>query len=134
MKYFSPGLLDGSVTTAKLADGSVTTVKLADFAVTAIKVGPGQIIHEKIGSNAIRQIKIPTVETSLAGSVAGNDTVDLALAEYCFFPMIHVADLVKVGLTGHSVDSPGADNARLGLHNDTAGAETYDLEYRNVDP
>lgn len=133
MKYFSPGILDGSVTTAKLADGAVTTDKLADFAVTGAKLANNSVGPLKIVSNGVNQQKVKTVETSLSGVVPSSGAVELVLAPYAFWPMIHTTNLDKVRVTGHSVDSPGADNSRLALTNNTSGTENYDLDYRNID-
>lgn len=143
MRYFSPSLLDASVTTAKIADGAVATAKLADVAVTsgkladnavgANKLAGGAVGGNKLATDAVTQVKIATSETSLAGGVPGNGSVDLVLAAYTFWPMIHVQDLDNVRVTGHTVDSPGANNARLGLTNNAAGGQDYDLDYRNID-
>lgn len=46
-------MLDGSITTAKLADGSVTTPKLASGAVTADKIGSGAVSVAKLDSGVL---------------------------------------------------------------------------------
>ena len=120
------------MTTAKLADLSVTDAKIAANACTSAKINAGAVTQQAIAGDAVRISKIRTTETSLAGSVLGNGTVDILFGTRTFIPMIHVADQVKVELTGHSVDGVGADQARMGLHNDTAGSETYDIDYRAV--
>lgn len=132
MKYFSPSILDGSVTTATLADGAVTEAKMAMGSVGNAQLVGGAVTGNKLAANVITQVKISTSETSLSGSIPSNGSIDLVLAPYTFWPMLHVEDREKVRVTGHSVDSAGADNARLGLDNNTAGAENYDLDYRNV--
>ena len=123
MKYFSPALLDGSVTTAKLADNSVTHIKMTDFSVNS----------PELFNRSVTQLEIDTVETSLAGSVGLLVSVDLTLSDYTFWPMIHTANQRDVHVSGHSTDAPGAGNARLALHNSSSTtAHDYDLDYRSV--
>ena len=124
MKYFSPALLDGSVTTAKIANDAVTIAKMANSS-----VGQSQIL-----SHSIHQIKLHTTETSLSGSIPLLSSVDIALMPYSFWPMVHVENQSDLRVTGHSTDAPGSDNARLGLRNGSgAFARTYDIDYRHVD-
>lgn len=123
MKYFSPALLDGSVTTAKLADDAVTNPKMANFSVNSTE----------LFNRAVLQRHLNTTEFSLAGAVSVGARVDLVLTDYAFWPMIHTeTDLVVVG---HITDAPGAANARLGIFNTKLiSSRNYDLDYRSVDP
>lgn len=153
MKYFSPGLLDGSVTTAKLAAdavttdklaaGAVTTLKLADdsvstpkivnIAVTSQKLTNNSITTAKLTDNVIRPAKIRTNVASLAGTVGGDGTVDIVLESFCFFPMIHVTDQITIHMSGHIVDGADPDAPRFGLENNSGVSETFDVDYRNVE-
>lgn len=152
MKYFSPGLLDGSVTSAKLADGSVTTVKLAplavtnpkidsdavatvnllDLAVTTDKLAANAATTAKIANGAVNQTRIFASVSTMAGSVPGNFHVDIALTRDSYFPMVHVADQDQISVTGHSVDGTSSNNPRLALNNNAGAAVQYDVDTRNV--
>lgn len=104
MRYFSPGLLDGSVTTAKLADRAVTSGKLFTF------VG------------------------SFAGSIFSNTGLDFSLDPDAFFPMISVSSQVNIHMTGHTTDGGSADNPRFGFWNASGITQTYDIDFRSIDP
>lgn len=130
MKYFSPGLLDGSVTTAKLADGSVTTLKLADLAVATAKIDNNAVTLAKISNGQVNRDKLRTQATELAGTITTKTFVDLILTRDCFFPMIHVSDPEFVHVAGHSVDGSTSNNPRISLYNDAVSAETFDVDFR----
>lgn len=66
------GLLDGSVTTAKLADKSVTTAKLADKAVTNAKLGDAAVTNIKLAANAVTNDKISSGPASANYVLASN--------------------------------------------------------------
>lgn len=51
-------LLDGSISTARLADNSVTTAKIADLAVTAAKIAADAVTAVKILDGAVTTTKI----------------------------------------------------------------------------
>lgn len=51
-------LVDGSVSTAKLANGSVTTAKLADNAVTTVKISDSNVTTAKLADNAVTNAKV----------------------------------------------------------------------------
>lgn len=133
MKYFSPGLLDGSVTTAKLADGSVTTPKIADDACTSAKHADNSVANAHIFSNAVRGVKLSRSTSSLAGSVPAASGVDLALTPYAFWPMIHTDLPGSVAVNGHTTDGADPDLPRLRLENaHLTTAANYDVDWRNV--
>ena len=46
-------LVDGSVTSVKIADGAVTTVKLASDAVTSVKIADGAVTTAKLAADAL---------------------------------------------------------------------------------
>ena len=121
MKYFSPGLLDGSVTTAKLADNSVTLAKMTDFSIDKME----------LRNRAVTRESMDTLLVSLAGSIPLSSTVDITIEAIAWWPMLHTEANIRV--TGHSVDGVGGDNARLGLRNvSLIAASTYDLDYRHL--
>ncbi len=134
MKYFSPGLLDGSVTTAKLADGSVTTPKRANLAVATAKIDNLAGPTEKLDSVSVGHNKISSQTVSLAGTITTKSSVDLALTRDCYWPMIHVSDLEFVHMVGHSVDISSPNSPRFGLYNDNVSSETFDVDYRHITP
>jgi hypothetical protein len=51
-------ILDGSVTTPKLADGAVTTPKLADDAVTTPKIADNAVTPAELADNAVNSAKV----------------------------------------------------------------------------
>ena len=130
MKYFSPSLLDGSVTTAKLADNAVTELKLADNAVATAKVQDNSLTKGKILDDAIVQSKMRTAVVSTSGNITTGTAANLVLTAYCFWPMIHVQAPTDVSVSGHLTDAPGADNPRLALFNSGVADRTYDVDYR----
>lgn len=133
MRYFSPHLLDGSVTTAKLADDAVTVDKIANDSVGQLQLQSTAVIEAKMGNAAISRRTLKTADVSAAGSIAASATLNIALIHNAFWPMIHVEVPVEVLLAGHVTDAPGADNPRFALINtDGAEANTYDLDYRYV--
>ena len=74
MRYFSPAILDGSVTTAKLAIGAVTRIRLN----TAVGGASGTIgIQGKVTVPVNRAAFFPDIEADMAAS-ATLDTQMLA--------------------------------------------------------
>ncbi len=122
MKYFSPSLLDGSVTEVKLAYGAVTRNKIALAAVD----------NARLATNTIRREKLRTVDAGVSGSIPATSFVDITLAPDCFWPMIHSIQPPDVWVSGHLTDGVGAEYPRLSLNNSGGVARTYDLDYRNV--
>ena len=59
-------LVDGSVTTAKLADLAVTTAKLAAAAVTAAKIADGSVTTDKLAAAAVTTAKIALLAITTA--------------------------------------------------------------------
>lgn len=78
---------------------------------------------------------LETTTSSLSGTLTGFTTVytrvDIALAGYAFFPMIHSNDN-RGRITGHSTDGASPDAARFSLINDTTTNDTYDVDYRSI--
>lgn len=133
VKYFNPGILDGSVTTAKLADAAVTSAKIKDLAVVEGKVATNSVGYLRLKADTVRQGVIKTATTSLAGSIPATSFVDLMLTKYAFFPMIHSVQPPDVWVSGHLTDAPDPDLPRLSLNNSGVVARTYDVDYRYID-
>lgn len=112
MKYFSPAILDGSVTSASLADNSVTLAKMAD--------------------DAIRKAEIDTATTGQSGTLGALAVIGILLPDYCFFPMIHGSDGTDIRLTGHQTDGDGGAFPRFAFYNSSGSALSYDVDYRYV--
>jgi len=55
----SGGIVDGGITTIKLADGAVTTIKLSDLAVTDAKIATG-ISKSKVGLGSVENTALST--------------------------------------------------------------------------
>lgn len=114
MKYFSPNILDGSVTTAKIADGAVNATKLATASVT--------------------QIKIKTSVSSQGGSVPGSGSVLVSLSSYTFFMDTEMEN----GLNGRlvpveiAVPAANANAPQFNIKNNAAPARLYDVKWRHV--
>ena len=122
MKYFSPNILDGSVTTVKLADGAVTDPKIASGA-----VGTRAIL-----GSAVEQGELNTTVVSTSGTINSITVLGITLIPYAFWPMIHDQDATDVRVSGHEVDGVSADAPRFALYNSAGVPRTYDIDYRYV--
>ena len=114
MKYFSPNILDGSVTTAKLADLAVTAAKLAAFAVTTIKMG--------------------TSITSQSGTIGISASVIIALNNFTFLMDTEVegGENTRMIPVQIAVPSASASAPEYVIKNLTGVALLYDVEWRFV--
>ena len=122
MKYFSPSLLDGSVTEAKLAFNSVGEANIISGAVRARTILDG----------VIEQGHLNTLEVSTNGTLGAGNTTNIPLVAYCLWPMIFVGSPSTVHVSGHGTNSPGADNPRFSLHNSSGVGQAYDVDYRYI--
>ncbi len=122
VKYFSPNILDGSVTSAKLAASAVTESKIATNAVRARSIQAG----------AVEQSKLDTSVVTLSGSVGAISHLDIELIAYAFWPMLHAQAANDLRVSGNEVDGASPDEPRLALYNPAGAARTYDLDYRYV--
>lgn len=115
MKYFSPNILDGSVTTAKIADLAVTSAKL--------------------GSGSVLRTKIQAAVSSQSGTIPSSSSVLVSLSPYNFFMDTEMVD----GLSGRftcavsGTPSASADAPQFNINNLIALAKLYSVEWRNVD-
>lgn len=111
MKYFSPAILDGSVTTAKIADGAVTTVKLANA--------------------SVKQAKILRLTGSQGGTIASSSSVLIAINSHAFLMDTEMED----GLNGRLVPAVKAVPAasptqpQFNIRNQIAVAKLYDVAW-----
>ena len=119
MKYFSPGLLDGSVTTAKLADNAVNSAK--------------------IGQGGVRSLDIATVDSSQSGTIAIQGKVAVVLNPYTLWADIE-ADMpasatldVQMLANFKAVPAAAADSPIFDLRNeDTGFTRAYDVAWRHI--
>lgn len=132
MKYFSPSLLDGSVTTAKLANGAVTNPKIGGNAVSESQLQTASVRARTVQNGTMNQGHLDTTSVSTAGSIPATSFLDITLLPYCFWPMIHSVQPPDVWVSGHLTDAPGADNPRLSLNNSGVVARAYDVDYRYI--
>ena len=114
MKYFSPNILDGSVTTAKIADLAVTGPKIAAFAITTTKIFQ--------------------VTTSQSGTIAVSGSVIVALDDFNFMMDTEVEGGLNVRFTPVQIAVPDAraDLPEFTLNNLTGLALLYDVAWRHV--
>lgn len=66
-------ILDGSITTAKLADNAVTAVKISTGAVTSAKIADGTIVAEDIADSTITGTKM--VNSTITGAKIAASTI-----------------------------------------------------------
>ena len=69
--YVSANLSVGSVSSLKIVDGAVTTVKLASDAVTSAKIADANVTEGKLASNAVTSAKIADANVT-EGKLASN--------------------------------------------------------------
>jgi len=114
VKYFSPHILDGSVTTAKLADLAVSTPKLANSGIT--------------------QSKLRTATLGQSGSIPIDGSVLVVLSPYTFLMDTEMED----GLIGSlrpavvAVPSANANAPEFNIKNLVSVAKLYDVEWRRM--
>jgi hypothetical protein len=110
VKYFSPQILDGSVTTASLADNSVTLAKMAN--------------------NAIQSSKLDIATDSAAGSIGALSVTNILLNHWTFFPHIHGENATDLRMSGHTVDGGANGTPRFSFYNSSGSARTYDVDWK----
>jgi hypothetical protein len=78
-------LVDGSVTTPKIADLAVTTDKINNNSVTEVKLTTGSVTNTKLGANAVTAVKISnnavTEDKILNGAITTNKISNNAVTE-----------------------------------------------------
>lgn len=132
MNYFSPHLLDGSVTTVKLADDAVTRSKIIDAAIGSAQLGPGSVTSSRMAGGAVGHWQLNTAEGSIAGSIPADDTFHVVMTAFCFWPMFHVSNWEALRVSGHETDGGSVDLPRFSIDNTTGSPHTYDVDYRYV--
>lgn len=110
MKYFSPAILDGSVTTAKLASSAVTRAKIKDGI------------------------------SSQSGSIPTQGKVTVSLDAWAFFPELEADMPVSATLDVQvlpkfkAVPAGSVNFPEFDLRNeDTGSARNYDVDWRFID-
>ncbi len=110
MNYFSPALLDGSVTTVKIADGAVV------------------------------QAKLKSSVDSQSGTIGILNSVNVPMGPYCLFPDVEadqtggVSRAVVYSAEVKATPAPNADFPVLVLVNyDSISVDDYAVAWRNLD-
>lgn len=135
MKYFSPSVLDGSITTAKLADDAVTSAKIANGAVTQLKMALNAVGSAQIAAGAVVTSKLSTVTDSQAGTIAGSGEVVISVGSYNFFPDIEaaeVADEQPLLAMNLATPSASADSPQFRIQNSVGPGRLYSVAWRRV--
>ncbi len=106
MKYFSPHLLDGSVTSAKLALGAVTRSRLS------------------------------TNTSSQAGNISGPGVVLVIPSAYAFWPDIESKQILIGSITPDNTPAPAAQDTapKFKIWNKDAILQPYSVAWRNLTP
>lgn len=101
-------LVDGSVSTAKLANGAVTTAKLADNAVTTVKITDSNVTTAKIADNAITTVKILDSNVTTA-KIADNAITNVKMADNS----VNTAEIVDSAITTAKIADANVTPAKL---------------------
>ena len=135
MKYFSPAVLDGSVTTAKLADNAVTLPKMADNSVSTAEIITNTIVRADLAGAIIAQNKVLSSTSSQSGSITGNGKVVVTLSSHTFFPDIEAAstsDEQPVLAVGIAAPAASADAPEFQIDNTNIAARDYSVAWRHI--
>jgi hypothetical protein len=114
VKYFSPHLLDGSVTTAKLATAAVT--------------------NQKIAAGQINRGKLASATSSQGGTIPSSSSVLVAMSPYTFFMDAEMVDGNTAELTPAGAATPAgdADAPQFNILNNISATKLYDVEWRHI--
>ncbi len=112
MNYFSPHLLDGSVTTVKLANLAVTSAKLDD--------------------DAVVQAKLSTIISDQSGTILANGRVTLVLGAYVFAFGCEKDGVNKLEVFDNPIPSGDLDFANPVIFNGVGAARDYDAAWRRM--
>ena len=136
MKYFSPNILDGSVTTAKLADGAVTLAKMGIASVNTPQYVDFSVTNAKLRFDAVTSGKIVTTESSQGGSLGAGASVNVSLSAFSFFPDLEAnqitADLFDFRPIDTATPAADADAPEFELTNTGGLARNYDVAWRHI--
>lgn len=105
-------LVDGSVSTAKLANGAVTTAKLADNAVTTVKISDSNVTTAKIQDGAITTAKLnASLVVPIANGGTGQTTASTAFNALKQAATDTLTGVVELATTAES--QAGTDTTRV---------------------
>lgn len=123
---FSPGTINGD----KLVANSVTASQIAPDAVGQSELANNSVDLAAMMLLSVDKSKLRTITSSLAGAITpGGGGIDILMAGYCFFPMIHTSS-PQVYLSGRSTDYGNPDQTSFRLYNASGSGQTYDVDYR----
>lgn len=136
MKYFSPSVLDASITTAKLADNAVTLPKMANVSVDTPELVGSAVETAKIGFSAIRQSRIGTATTSQSGSLNSSASAIVSLNTYSFMPDVESNQQFGVWLyrpVDITVPAADADSPQFRVEaSSSVQSQAYEVEWRHI--
>lgn len=85
-----------------------------------------------VANSAVGRGELKTGTASTSGSVQ-NDSDDITLNAYAFFPMIHDDGAsTSIHIRGHGTDGASADSPRFRIREDAGTVNTYDVDHRFV--
>jgi hypothetical protein len=114
-------IVDGSVTTPKLADLAVTTPKIANYAVTADKLGGNSVIEAKLGNGAVTAFKIGT-EAVISSKIGVGAVIEAKLG---------TGAVTETKISSGAVTDDKLANPKLNI---SGGVLTGDLTISKPDP
>jgi hypothetical protein len=101
-------ILDGSVTTPKLADGAVTTPKLGDDAVTTPKLADNAVTTTELADNAVTSAKV------LNGTLTDDDLGPNS---------VNASEIANGSIDSGEIVNGGLNGVDIGI---ASGTHTYD--------
>jgi len=112
------GLIDGAVTTNKLAASAVTAAKLGTSAVTDVKINTGAVTTAKIATDAITTVKIANGQVT-GDKLAADSVTTTKLADGA----VTAAKIVDLNIIGSKIAEGAVDLSKMGnqvLYSNTA--------------
>lgn len=130
-RFVTPGRIPTSSATQQGVVELATNAEVATGTDTARAVTPAGLQNKLTAEADITQGGLNTSTTSLAGTVGAGSQATIVLTAYCFFPMVHTQDSLR--MMGDATDAASADLPRFDLFNtDGSVSKTYDVDYRYI--